>query len=114
ALFWPFGQFDTSTIPAAIAGRGFALSFRCSKYLLRPAKKASRRSISFLPCLWHAPCPMLWTKRSIMMRETVMRMSLVLTVALATGGAQGRLRSDKAGLVYPVVPGHGGVVPLPR
>ena len=48
------------------------------------------------------------------MRTTAMRISLVLTVALATGGAQGQPPSGKSGLVYPLVPGHGGVVPLPR
>src|SRR6266480_2010280 len=42
------------------------------------------------------------------------RISLVLTVALATAGAQGQPPSGKTGLVYPLVPGHGGVVPLPR
>ena len=48
------------------------------------------------------------------MREMVMRISLFLTVALATAGAQGQPPSGKTGLVYPLVPGHGGVVPLPR
>ena len=48
------------------------------------------------------------------MRGTVIRISLVLTVALATAGAQGQPPSGKTGLVYPLVPGHGGVVPLPR
>ena len=48
------------------------------------------------------------------MRNTAMRISLVLTVALATGGAQGQPPPGKTGLIYPLVPGHGGVVPLPR
>src|SRR5690242_19268815 len=50
----------------------------------------------------------------IKMREMVMRISLVLTVALATTGAQGQPPSGKTGLVYPLVPGQGGVVSLPR
>jgi hypothetical protein len=48
------------------------------------------------------------------MRNTAIRASLVLTVALATGGAQSQPLPDKTGLIYPLVPGHGGVVPLPR
>jgi hypothetical protein len=40
--------------------------------------------------------------------------ALVLTVALATGGAQGQPPPDKTGLIYPLVPGHGGGVPLPQ
>jgi intracellular sulfur oxidation DsrE/DsrF family protein len=48
------------------------------------------------------------------MRDTVMRISLVLTVALATAVAQGQSPPGKTGLVFPLVPGHGGVVPLPR
>src|SRR4029077_11809710 len=48
------------------------------------------------------------------MRELVMPISLVLTVALAIAGVQGQPLSGKTGLVYPLVPGHGGVVPLPR
>ena len=48
------------------------------------------------------------------MRDTVKRISFVLTVALATAGAQGQPPSGKTGLVYPLVPRHGGVVPLPR
>ena len=48
------------------------------------------------------------------MRNTAMRISLVLTVALATGGAGGQPPPGKTGLIYPLVPGHGGVVPLPR
>jgi len=43
-----------------------------------------------------------------------MRMSLVLTAALATGVVQGQPSPDKNGLSYPLVPKHGGVVPLPR
>jgi intracellular sulfur oxidation DsrE/DsrF family protein len=53
-------------------------------------------------------------KRRIKMRETRMPIALVLTVALATAGARGQPPSGKSGLVYPLVPGHGGVVPLPR
>jgi hypothetical protein len=48
------------------------------------------------------------------MRNTAMTIALVLTVALAAGGAQGQPPSGKTGLIYPLVPGHGGVVPLPR
>jgi intracellular sulfur oxidation DsrE/DsrF family protein len=48
------------------------------------------------------------------MRDMVMRISLVLTLALATVVAHGQSPSGKTGLVYPIVPGHGGVVPLPR
>ncbi|HZY89196.1 MAG TPA: DsrE family protein [Gemmataceae bacterium] len=48
------------------------------------------------------------------MHTTAMSISLVLTAALATGGAQGQLPPDKTGLIYPLVPGHGGIVPLPR
>src|SRR5207248_2012574 len=47
-------------------------------------------------------------------RNTAMRISLVLTVALATGGARGQPPHGETGLVYPLVPGHGGVAPLPR
>jgi intracellular sulfur oxidation DsrE/DsrF family protein len=42
------------------------------------------------------------------------RISLILIVALATAGAQGQPPFGKTGLVYPIVPGHGGVVPLPE
>jgi len=48
------------------------------------------------------------------MRNTVMRISLVLIVALATTVAPGQSPSGKSGLVFPLVSGHGGVVPLPR
>ena len=48
------------------------------------------------------------------MRNTAMTISLVLTVARATGGAQGQPPPGKTGLIYPLVAGHGGVVPLPR
>ena len=50
------------------------------------------------------------------MRDTVMWISLPLTVALALTAAvaDSRSPSGKTELVYPVVPGHGGVVPLPR
>jgi len=43
-----------------------------------------------------------------------MRTSLVLTLTLATAVVHGQLPSGKTGLVYPLVPGHGGVVLLPR
>jgi intracellular sulfur oxidation DsrE/DsrF family protein len=43
-----------------------------------------------------------------------MRISLVLTVALVSAAAQGQSPSGKARLIYPLVPGHGGVVPLPE
>src|SRR3954464_10404270 len=48
------------------------------------------------------------------MRNTAIRISLVLVVALAAGGARGQPPPDRDGLIYPLVPGHGGVVPLPR
>jgi intracellular sulfur oxidation DsrE/DsrF family protein len=43
-----------------------------------------------------------------------MRVTLLLTVALATGDAQSQPAPGGTGLVYPLVPGHGGVAPLPR
>src|SRR6267378_7540835 len=48
------------------------------------------------------------------MSDTAMRISLVLTVTLATVVALGQSPSGNTGLVYPLVPGHGGVVRLPR
>src|SRR4051812_29326010 len=48
------------------------------------------------------------------MGNTLMRISLVLAVALATGGAQGQPPPSNTGLIYPLISGHGGVVPLPR
>src|SRR5260370_10693205 len=48
------------------------------------------------------------------MRNMVMRISLVLAVNLAAATAHGQPPTGKTGLVYPLVPGHGGVVPLPR
>ena len=48
------------------------------------------------------------------MRNMAMRISLVVTIALATGGAQGQPLPGKSGLIYPLIPGRGGVVPLPR
>src|SRR5437588_10857349 len=48
------------------------------------------------------------------MRNTAIRISLVLTVALATGGAQSQPPPNKTGVIFPLIPGHGGVVPLPR
>jgi intracellular sulfur oxidation DsrE/DsrF family protein len=55
-------------------------------------------------------------ERRVPMRDTVMWISLPLTVALALTAAvaDSRSPSGKTELVYPVVPGHGGVVPLPR
>ena len=49
------------------------------------------------------------------MRDTVMRISLVLTVALGAAVAHGQppVRRHRVGH-RPLVPGHGGVVPLPR
>ncbi len=43
-----------------------------------------------------------------------MRNLLVLTAVLAAGAADGQPPSAKSGLVYPLVPGHGGVVTLPQ
>lgn len=43
-----------------------------------------------------------------------MRISLILTVALAALVAYGKPPPGKTGLVYPLVRGHGGVVLLPR
>jgi intracellular sulfur oxidation DsrE/DsrF family protein len=48
------------------------------------------------------------------MRIAGMTISLVLTAALATVGAEGQPSPGKKGLIYPLVRGHGGVVPLPR
>jgi intracellular sulfur oxidation DsrE/DsrF family protein len=48
------------------------------------------------------------------MRDTVRRIALVLTAALVAAVAHGQSPPDKTGLVYPLVPGHGGVVPLPE
>jgi intracellular sulfur oxidation DsrE/DsrF family protein len=48
------------------------------------------------------------------MQNTAMRISLVLTVALATGGAEGQPPPSMTGLIYPLIPGHGGVFSLPR
>jgi intracellular sulfur oxidation DsrE/DsrF family protein len=44
----------------------------------------------------------------------VRRFALPLAVALAAAAAGAQPPSGKTGLVYPLVPGHGGVVPLPR
>src|SRR5712671_899247 len=41
-------------------------------------------------------------------------LAFVLTVALVTSGAEGQPPSSKTGLIYPLIAGHGGVVPLPR
>jgi intracellular sulfur oxidation DsrE/DsrF family protein len=43
-----------------------------------------------------------------------MRIPIVFIVALAPAAAEGQTPSGKSDLVYPLVPGHGGVVPLPR
>jgi hypothetical protein len=43
-----------------------------------------------------------------------MRVSIVLSVALATVAAQGHAPSSKTGLVSPLVRGHGGIVLLPQ
>jgi intracellular sulfur oxidation DsrE/DsrF family protein len=48
------------------------------------------------------------------MRDTIMWMSVALAVALAAGAADRQTPSAKTELVYPIVPEHGGVVPLPR
>src|ERR1700730_7272991 len=47
------------------------------------------------------------------MRNTATTILLVLTAALA-GGGQRQPAPGETGLIYPLVPGHGGVVPLPR
>jgi intracellular sulfur oxidation DsrE/DsrF family protein len=39
---------------------------------------------------------------------------LLLTLLLTAAASEGQPPSGKAGLIYPFVPGHGGVVPLPR
>jgi intracellular sulfur oxidation DsrE/DsrF family protein len=48
------------------------------------------------------------------MRGTIIPISLVLTAALGTAVANGQNSSGKSGVVYPLVPGHGGVVALPQ
>ena len=48
------------------------------------------------------------------MRNTALWISLPLAAALAAAAAEGQPPSDKAVWVYPLIPGHGGVVPLPR
>jgi intracellular sulfur oxidation DsrE/DsrF family protein len=48
------------------------------------------------------------------MPNTAVRISLVLTMALATAVAGGQPPNGKAELSYLLVPGHGGVVSLPR
>jgi len=53
-------------------------------------------------------------KGEAQMRDAVMRISLVLTVALAAAVAPGQSPPGDTGLVYPLISGHGGVVPLPR
>jgi intracellular sulfur oxidation DsrE/DsrF family protein len=48
------------------------------------------------------------------MRNTVTWISIPLAVVLAGAVADGQPPPGKTGLIYPLVPGHGGVVPLPR
>src|ERR1700751_505811 len=48
------------------------------------------------------------------MRDMAIWISLPLAVALAAAVADAQSPSDKTGWTYPLVPGHGGVVPLPR
>ena len=48
------------------------------------------------------------------MRNAAMSISLVLLAALAAAGAQRQPPRGETGLIYPLVPGHGGVLPLPR
>ena len=48
------------------------------------------------------------------MRDVVMWILLALTAALAAAVAYGQSPSEDAGLVYPLISGHGGVVSLPR
>jgi intracellular sulfur oxidation DsrE/DsrF family protein len=43
-----------------------------------------------------------------------MRLSLLLAVALVVAVSDGQPSSGNTGLVYPLVPGHGGVVSLPQ
>jgi intracellular sulfur oxidation DsrE/DsrF family protein len=43
-----------------------------------------------------------------------MRLSLPLALALAATVAGGQPPSGNSGLAYPMIPGHGGVVPLPH
>jgi intracellular sulfur oxidation DsrE/DsrF family protein len=53
--------------------------------------------------------------RRVPLRNTfIMWLSLPLAAALAGPVADGQPPSGKAELVYPLVSGHGGVVPLPR
>jgi hypothetical protein len=44
----------------------------------------------------------------------LMSLSLLLTAVLATGRTPGQPPLDKTGMIYPLIPGQGGVVPLPR
>ena len=48
------------------------------------------------------------------MRDTIMWISLPLSVALAAAVAHGQSPPDKTALIYPLVPEHGGIVPLPK
>jgi intracellular sulfur oxidation DsrE/DsrF family protein len=48
------------------------------------------------------------------MRRPTTWVSLALTASLAGGAAPTQPSPEKTGLVYPLVRGHGGVVPLPK
>jgi intracellular sulfur oxidation DsrE/DsrF family protein len=47
------------------------------------------------------------------MRNATMNFSLVVTMTLAAGGVSGQSPTGETGLIYPLIAGHGGVVPLP-
>lgn len=47
------------------------------------------------------------------MRDLVVRISIVLSAILAVAVARGRSTLGEGDLAYPLVAGHGGVVPLP-
>jgi intracellular sulfur oxidation DsrE/DsrF family protein len=48
------------------------------------------------------------------MQDTIRRFLLPLAIVLAAAVADGQPPCGKGGLVYPLISGHGGVVPLPR
>jgi intracellular sulfur oxidation DsrE/DsrF family protein len=52
--------------------------------------------------------------RRLPVRYAFLWISLPIVVALTAAGAGGQRPSDNTGLVYPLIPGHGGVVSLPR
>jgi intracellular sulfur oxidation DsrE/DsrF family protein len=54
------------------------------------------------------------SERKAQMRALVVRLSLVLAAILAVAVARGRSTSGGGDLAYPLVAGHGGVVPLPE